>query len=84
MDSGHSTSAKPKQQGCDHDFHGLWWNFGPHGRQDVHMHPCDRPSCEAEMVGPGRDCDGVWDTHVAKPLTSRSRWSDRANEGKPL
>lgn len=68
----------------DHDFHGLFWTFGPAGRQDVHLHPCDIGSCEYEMVGPGLKCDGTWATHVPKLLTSRSKWGQKDQEGKPL
>lgn len=65
----------------EHDFHVLYWHFGQYGRQDVHLHPCP---CGAELVGPGRDCDGNGRTHKAKTLTDRSTWSRRENEGKPL
>ena len=51
-----------------HEFHALWWCFGPYGRQDVHVHSCvkdeteDGPwkgDCDRVLVGPGRDCTAV-------------------------
>lgn len=71
--------------GHQHDFHALSWNFGKYGRQDVHLHPCERPSCHYELVGLGRECDGDTSTHVPKTLSTRGNsWSSRSNEGKPL
>lgn len=67
-----------------HRFGALWWNLGPAGRQDIHLHPCAAESCEVELVGLGHTCDEDKSTHVRKLLTSRSRWSQRAEEGKPL
>jgi hypothetical protein len=42
-----------------HWFTALWWNFGPYGRQDVHVHSCieDEPGdCERVVIGDGRNC----------------------------
>ena len=39
-----------------HEFTGLWWNFGPYGRQDVHVHSCFDRRCSEVVVGQGRDC----------------------------
>lgn len=39
-----------------HTFHALWFNFGPYGRQNVHVHPCWDRDCERVLIGEGRDC----------------------------
>ena len=67
-----------------HEFHGLWWTFGPFGRQDVHMHPCATTGCGSEMVGEGRTCGGPSTPHVEKRLSSTSKWSRKEAEGVPL
>lgn len=67
--------------GHRHEFHALWWHFGPYGRQDVHLHPCD---CGTELVGVGRECGGPDTPHKRKQLTAGRSWADKRNEGKPL
>lgn len=51
-----------------HVFHGLWWKFGPYGRQDVHVHDCREPSCERVLVGVGRECQGKDSPHHRETL----------------
>jgi hypothetical protein len=57
-----------------HRFHALWSHFGPHGRQDVHFHPCiveerhDGLDCDRVLIGKGRDCDGKTETHHRETL----------------
>lgn len=56
-----------------HTWTALWWNFGPHGRQDVHVHSCfdhtdDRGSCGRVLVGEGRSCDGRPESHRRETL----------------
>jgi len=47
-----------------HDFHGLWWTFGPYGRQDVHVHDCYvKEDCDRVLIGPGRMCDSTLPHH---------------------
>ncbi len=43
----------------------LWSHFGPFGDQGVHFHPCiaGDGSCTFVLIGDGRDCDGVLETH---------------------
>jgi hypothetical protein len=56
----------------EHWFHALWAHLGPHGRQDIHYHPCageDEPwSCAAILVGYGRACGGSAQRHVRSGL----------------
>ena len=40
----------------EHDFHAMFWHYGPYGDQTVHLHPCGG-NCEWELVGEGWDCD---------------------------
>lgn len=44
-----------------HDFTGLWWHFGPYGRQDVHVHSCFDEDCDRVVVGSGRKCNETSD-----------------------
>lgn len=68
-----------------HEYHGLWWNFGPFGRQDIHLHPCTaHERCSMEMVGEGHDCEGKKQPHAPKKLTVGAIWSRKDQEGKPL
>lgn len=46
-----------------HWFTSLWCHFGPFGPQDQHLHPCAKPTCEAVIVGEGRDCGGPTTPH---------------------
>ena len=39
-----------------HVFTALWWNFGPYGRQDVHVHDCFTEGCQRVVIGQGRNC----------------------------
>jgi hypothetical protein len=64
------------------DFHAMFWRLGKYGRQDVHLHPCTTENCERELVGEGRVCNGS--RHVAKTLTSNSRWSQKEHEGQDI
>jgi hypothetical protein len=53
------TSPDPLQVSAKrhtHTFTALWWNFGPYGRQDVHVHDCFDEDCGRVVVGTGRDC----------------------------
>lgn len=57
----------------EHRYHALWAHPGPHGRQDIHYHPCtedeDEPwSCVAVLVGYGQQCDGEAQHHVRSGL----------------
>lgn len=49
-----STTASAKRH--KHEFTGLWFHFGPHGRQDVHIHSCFNDDCGRVVIGEGRDC----------------------------
>jgi len=41
----------------EHWITALWWNFGPFGRQDVHVHSCIEGSrCQLVLIGEGRNC----------------------------
>jgi len=51
-----------------HTFHGLWYHFGPYGRQDVHVHPCWDDDCDRVMIGDGRVCDRTKRTHHRETL----------------
>ena len=43
----------------EHEYHALYWHFGPYGPQDVHMHQCiTHEHCRHELQGEGRDCGG--------------------------
>lgn len=56
----------------DHEFHGMWWNYGKYGPQDVHLHPCitsDEPGdCDVELVGVGATCGGAKTLHAQLTL----------------
>ena len=52
-----------------HHFHALWWNLGPHGRQDIHIHSCEADDCDRVLVGMGRDCSGAEQPHQKTTLT---------------
>jgi hypothetical protein len=41
-----------------HAFTALWWHFGPHGRQNVHVHSCFGEDCDRVVIGEGRECEG--------------------------
>jgi hypothetical protein len=56
-----------------HIFHALWWNFGPLGPHDVHMHPCYDGRCKAELQGVGHDCNG-------QGLHRQVRYEEGSNE----
>jgi hypothetical protein len=55
-----------------HQYHALWAHLGPHGRQDIHYHPCtdeDEPwACADVLVGYGRECGGSEQPHVRTGL----------------
>lgn len=64
-----------------HEFSALWSHFGPHGRQDVHVHSCyrgewigdpapapDFERCDRVLIGAGRDCDGKAESHHRETL----------------
>lgn len=54
-----------------HLFTSLWWHFGPHGPQDVHVHSCIRDDdCHRVLVGPGRDCQPHDEKHNRNTLTA--------------
>lgn len=61
-----------------HEFTALWWHFGPHGRQDVHVHDCFREGCDVVIVGEGRDCDGDAAKHRRSNLNRREYLLKRA------
>lgn len=39
-----------------HTFSALWFYYGPHKPQDVHVHPCQDDDCYRVLVGEGREC----------------------------
>lgn len=51
-----------------HEFSGLWWHLGPHGRQDVHVHSCHDEDCDRVLIGEGRECDGRRSHHHRETL----------------
>jgi len=53
----------------EHEFTALWWHFGPHGNQDVHLHSCFTQGCSRVLVGDGRECDGKSESHREVRLT---------------
>ncbi len=61
---GRSASKRHK-----HEFTALWWNFGPFGRQDVHVHDCFDRECSRVVIGAGRDCD-IEAEHHRETLTA--------------
>lgn len=52
-----------------HKFHGLYYHFGPFGRQDVHVHPCLNDDCARVLIGTGRECSGDAADHHRETLT---------------
>lgn len=64
-----------------HEFHLLWWHFGPHGPQNVHLHPCGKDEwCEAELVAPGWNCDGEREGHRVVSLEEAKAWAAELQE----
>jgi hypothetical protein len=59
-----------------HEYHALYWHFGDHGPQNVHMHPCIRhENCNHELQGEGRECD--WNalaSHTPVRYSERHGW----------
>lgn len=51
-----------------HEFTALYWCFGPHGRQDVHVHSCFDEGCDRVLVGKGRVCSGKPEDHHRETL----------------
>lgn len=51
-----------------HEFTALYWNPGPHGPQDVHVHDCFDEECDRVLVGAGRKCGGSTTRHVRHTL----------------
>ena len=61
------------------EYHAMFWHFGPHGPQDVHMHPCflhDNGSCKRALEGPGRECDADPRTHREVRWLQTNGWVD--------
>lgn len=51
-----SDAAQSGNHAKAHDFTALWWNFGPYGPQDVHVHDCHNERCSYVLIGEGREC----------------------------
>ena len=47
----------PRSKRHRHEFSGLWFHFGPYGRQDVHVHTCFDEDCSRVVIGEGRECE---------------------------
>lgn len=68
-----------------HWFTSLWYQLGPYGRQDVHLHSCIEGGelgarCDRVLVGEGRECEGAKQKHWRATLGGK--WSDAAQEGE--
>lgn len=65
-----------------HTFTALWYHFGPHGDQSVHVHQCFEEGCDRVLIGDGRRCGGRGTEHRRMWLTEngpvRSRPRERA------
>jgi hypothetical protein len=54
-----------------HEFTALYWHFGPHGDQSVHVHSCFTEGCDRVLIGEGRRCDGEPASHRRASLDAR-------------
>lgn len=53
----------PKVRRHKHEFTGLWWHYGPHGDQGVHLHSCFEDGCDTVLIAKSRECDGEHQDH---------------------
>lgn len=63
-----STPTRPKAKRHEHTFTALYYYFGPHGPQDVHVHACFDEDCSRVLIGDGRTCSGSAYDHHRKTL----------------
>ncbi len=59
-----------------HRWHAFPWTFGQYGPQNIHMHFCITPSCQYELVGPGRACAGRHTEHRGLTVPQAHRWGE--------
>lgn len=58
-----------------HQWHGLWYHWGPFGDQSVHVHPCHDGRCSLHvLVGQGRECSGSNRNDHAVHCWVANRW----------
>lgn len=57
-----------------HTFTGLWWHFGRHGRQDLHVHDCFEDGCDVHLIGEGRGCSGKRADHHRERYDEDKGW----------
>lgn len=62
-----------------HEFHTLWYGLGPHGPQDVHVHPCSKDGHGPNDDGPKAGCSEVLLGYDRDRCTGRIEFHERAN-----